>query len=149
MLNNTTFYVLLSIFAGIAVPIMATINASYGQTIQNVYFAAFTLLCVGAITCFFLILFKNTPLPTLETLSKAHWWHFTAGMFFICYIVSITYVAPKFGVGNAITFVVVAQIFTASAIDHFGLFDAKVHNLDFKRTLGIIFLVIGVFLAQK
>ena len=45
------------------------------------------------------------------------WWHYTAGCFFAIYVVSITFVAPKIGLGNAIILVVVAQIFTAEELE--------------------------------
>jgi len=43
----------------------------------------------------------------------------------------------------------VAQIFTAVTIDHFGLLTAAVQTLDWKRALGICFLVVGVALARS
>jgi transporter family-2 protein len=45
------------------------------------------------------------------------------------YVLSITYIAPTFGVGNAVFFVLLGQLVSAAIIDHFGLFGAQVKPL--------------------
>lgn len=149
MPNAHMTYALIAISAGIAVPILAAINSSYGQTIGNVNIASLTLVCGASLTVLAVVLFTGTPLPDPASFRKAAWWHFTAGCFIAYYVLSITYVAPRFGVGNAIVFVVVAQIFTAVTIDHFGLFGAAIQALDWRRALGILFLIAGVALAKS
>jgi transporter family-2 protein len=42
------------------------------------------------------------------------------------YVLSITWIAPTFGVGNAVFFVLLGQLVSAAMIDHFGLFGAQV-----------------------
>lgn len=149
MPSTQFIYALIAISAGIAVPILATINASYGQTIGNVNIASLTLVCVASLTVLAVVLATGTPLPDVATFKKAAWWHFTAGCFIAYYVLAITFVAPRFGVGNAIIFVVVAQIFTAVTIDHFGLLGAAVQHINWQRALGVLFLVVGVALAKS
>jgi len=149
MSNSQLIYALIAISAGIAVPILASINASYGQIIGNVNIAALTLACIAAITILIVVIVSGTKIPDADVFSKTSWWHFTAGCLIAWYILSITFIAPRFGVGNAIIFVVVAQMFTAITIDHFGLFGAAVQALDIKRVSGLIFLIIGVALAKS
>jgi len=149
MMNATLLYSVLAIIAGVAVPILASINSAYGQTIGNVHWASLTLCVVAFITILVVTLTSGVSMPSVATFQQASWWHFLGGCFFAIYVVLITFVAPKIGVGNAIIFVVVAQIFTSVTIDHFGLFNAAVQQLDVKRALGIVFLVIGVALARS
>lgn len=149
VVNTPIFYALIAILGGVAVPFLASINAAYGQAIGNVYWASITLCLVAIATILAITLFNGTPIPTRAQIGQASWWHFAAGCFFTVYVVSITWVAPKIGVGNAIIFVVVAQIFTAVIIDHFGLFGAAVQSLDWKRALGVMLLVAGVALAKS
>ena len=138
----------LAILGGIAVPILASINAAYGQAIGNVYLASLTLCVVAFLTILAVAILSGAPLR-LPDLSQVHAWHLLGGCFFAVYVVTITYVAPKIGVGNAIILVVVAQIFTAVIIDHFGLLGAATQTLDWKRALGVAFLIIGVALAKS
>ena len=108
------------------------------------------ILCaVAFVSVFAVALIAGSPVPGGGALTSAPWWAFFGGCFFMVYVVSITYVAPKIGIGNAIIFVVVAQIFTAIIIDHFGLLGARVQPIDWKRAAGVVFLIIGIALARS
>ena len=149
-MNNAAFlYSFLAVLAGVAVPILASINSAFGQTIGNVHWASLTLCVVAFITILIVTMASGVSMPSLATFQQASWWHFFGGSFFAVYVVLITFVAPKIGLGNAIIFVVVAQMFTAVTIDHFGLLGAAVQQLDWKRILGIAFLIAGVALARS
>src|SRR3546814_12783310 len=54
------------------------------------------------------------------------------GTFVAFYVIAVTFIAPRFGVGNAIFFVLVGQIASAAAIAHFGLFGAARFPLDIR-----------------
>lgn len=68
-----------------------------------------------------------------------------AMMFYVCII---TYLAPRFGVGNAVMLVVAAQIASSAAIDHFGLFGAPQKPIDLLRVSGLAIMMVGVVIAQ-
>ena len=72
-----------------------------------------------------------------------------AGLFLAFYVLSITAIAPKFGVGNAIFFVLVGQLLSAATIDHFGLFGAQPVPLSWSRLCGLLLMATGVGLTQK
>ena len=74
---------------------------------------------------------------------------FFVGVLFIVYILSITFIAPKFGLGNAIFFILLGQILSASIIDHFGLFGAISQSLSYQRITGIFIMVLGIWLTQN
>ena len=74
---------------------------------------------------------------------------FLAGLFVAFYVLSVTYVAPQFGVGRAIFFVLVGQLISAAVIDHFGLFGARQMPLSASRAGGLAMMAIGVWLAQR
>ena len=65
------------------------------------------------------------------------------------YVLSVTWIAPHFGVGNAIFFVLLGQLAAAAAIDHFGLFGARVTPLGFTRAAGIALMAAGLALTQR
>ena len=67
----------------------------------------------------------------------------------IFYILSITWVAPKFGVGNAVSFVLLGQIISMVVIDHFGLFGALQHSVSSQRFAGLALMIVGVFLTVR
>lgn len=149
MPSSQAIYVAIGLMAGVAVPILASINAALGQAIGNVWWASMVLCTVAFVTILGVSLATGAGLPGPAMLAGASWWHLAAGCFFTVYIVSITFVAPRIGLGNAIVLVIVAQIVTAVVIDHFGLLGASVTPLDWKRTLGVLFLIAGVLLARS
>ncbi|MFZ8458435.1 DMT family transporter, partial [Staphylococcus aureus] len=73
---------------------------------------------------------------------------FAGGLIVGFYVLSITVLAPAFGVGNAILFVMVAQIFTSAAIDHFALFGAALRPVSLLRALGLVVLLVGLAISQ-
>jgi transporter family-2 protein len=85
---------------------------------------------------------------SFNTLRQLPLLQLTAGFGIAFYILSITYVAPRFGVGNAIMLVVAAQIASSAAIDQFGLFGAPQKPIDALRAIGLAIMVIGVVIAQ-
>lgn len=64
------------------------------------------------------------------------------------YVLSITTLAPRFGVGNAILFVMVAQIFTSAMIDHFGLIGVRARPVALVRVGGLFIMAAGLAITQ-
>ena len=149
MPSTQAIYVAIGLMAGVAVPFLASINATFGQAIGNVWWASMVLCAVAFATIAGVALATGSGLPGASDLAGTSWWHVTAGCFFTVYIVSMTFVAPRIGLGNAIVLVIVAQIVTAVVIDHYGLLGATVTPLDWKRALGVAFLIAGVLLARS
>ena len=135
-MSGSALHIAIAILGGMAVPVLAAINAAYGQAIGSVHWASLTLCAVAALSIVVVWIIAGAPMPAAADFARASWWHFFAGCFFMIYVVSITFVAPRIGLANAIILVVVAQIFTATLIDHFGLFGAAVQHLDWRRSLG-------------
>ena len=74
---------------------------------------------------------------------------YLAGVLVAFYVLSITWIAPTFGVGNAVFFVLLGQLISAGLIDHFGLFGARETPITLMRASGIATMALGVFLTQK
>ncbi|MEO0746705.1 MAG: DMT family transporter, partial [Pseudomonadota bacterium] len=53
------------------------------------------------------------------------------------------------GIGNAVFFVLLGQLISAAAIDHFGLFGAQATALGPARLGGIALMAAGVWLTQQ
>ena len=143
---NHAFLLLLMLLAGVGIPVMAALNANMGQHLGGPI-AAVTVLCAVALTAA-ITLVALQPGPAgfmkLATAPKAS---FVAGLFFIFYIASITYAAPKIGLGNAVVMVLVGQVIAAAIIDHFGLFGAESFPITMRRLAGFGLLVSGFWLV--
>ena len=140
-------YALIMLIAGICVPILAVLNAGLGKELGSAP-AACVILSLVALVTSAVILLATGPQAILNTFSSSKHLFF-GGVLFIVYILSITFIAPKFGLGNAIFFILLGQILSASVIDHFGLFGAISQSLSYQRITGIFIMVLGIWLTQN
>ncbi|MFK7794310.1 MAG: DMT family transporter [Gammaproteobacteria bacterium] len=147
-LHHPVFYAALMLIAGLGIPIFAALNGGLGAKFHNPALATTIslLVCVAASLCF---LFLSQGVPRLDPISPVPFYYYLGGLFVVLYILGITWVAPRFGVGNAVAFVLLGQIISMAIIDHFGLLNALHHPISLQRFVGIIFMVIGVFLAVR
>jgi bacterial/archaeal transporter family-2 protein len=140
-------YALIMLLAGIGIPVLAALNAALGTRLGSPAAAATVLFLValGVAACVFLI----TGAQGMARLGNAPKHLFLAGVLVAFYVLSITYIAPHFGIGNAVFFVLLGQMISAAAIDHFGLFGAQATALGAARIGGIVLMVAGVWLTQQ
>lgn len=143
----TTTYAIVMLAAGFGIPILAALNAALGVRLGSPVAAA-TILFVVALGSTLIVLAISRPSGLLTT-GPAPKHLYLGGLLVAFYVLSVTIVAPKFGVGNAIFFVPLGQLVSAAAIDHFGLFGARVSPLSLTRGLGIGLMVAGVFMTQR
>lgn len=147
MMPPTTAYALTMLAAGIGIPLLAALNAGLGTRLGSPVAAAAILFTVALTTTLVILVLKG--MPALSTVVTAPRHLFLAGLLVAFYILSITFIAPKFGVGNAVFFVLLGQLVSAALIDHFGLFGARISPLSLPRAGGIAMMAAGVFLTQK
>jgi transporter family-2 protein len=146
--QHPIFYATVMLLAGLGIPVMAALNGSLGAKLQSPMLAATILFGVGLIVSLgLLIAFEGLSIspPKTPTLITSY----LGGLFIVFYIFSITWIAPKFGVGNAVVFVLLGQIISVAIIDHFSLMGALHHPISLQRALGLILMAIGVFLAVR
>ncbi|MGR3759000.1 DMT family transporter [Roseobacteraceae bacterium NS-SX3] len=139
-------YAAIMLAAGLGIPILAALNAGLGQHIGSPAAAGVVLFAV-AFSAAVLVCLVVGP-QALAQVAAAPKHLMLAGLLVAFYVLSITYVAPHFGVGNAVFFVLLGQLFSAAAIDHFGLFGAQVSPLTLTRATGISVMALGVWITQ-
>lgn len=143
-----TIYATTMLAAGIGIPVLAALNAALGQRLGAPVAASTILFCVALlVTLATLVVTGGIPALTKAVDAPKHL--FLAGCLVAFYVLSITFVAPHFGVGNAVFFVLLGQLISAAAIDHFGLFGAQISPLSLTRAGGIGLMAAGVWLTQQ
>lgn len=134
------------IIAGIGIPVMASLNAALGMRI-GAPAAGLSLFLVAALTA--TCVMGATGGVSINALSLAPKHLFLGGLLVVFYVLSITFIAPKIGVGNAIFLVLLGQIISAVAIDQFGWFGAPKTQISLIRAAGIVLMVAGIYLTRK
>jgi transporter family-2 protein len=135
------------LLSGVGIPILAALNAALGVRLGSPMAAAVVLFCV-ALFCATLV-WGWSGARGLAGVRDAPWHLFLGGVFVAFYVLSVTIIAPRFGIGNAVFFVLLGQLISAAAIDHFGLFGARINPLTLTRTIGIAVMAVGVWITQR
>lgn len=146
-MQPTHFYAITMLAAGVGIPILAALNAQLGVRLGSPVAAAVVLFCVAlAGSAVVLLLHGARPILAIPTVPR----HLLLGGLLVAfYILSVTFIAPHFGLGNAVFFVLLGQLISAAVIDHYGLFGARVTPISAMRLGGIAMMAAGVFLTQK
>ncbi|HWA23269.1 MAG TPA: DMT family transporter [Caulobacterales bacterium] len=138
-------FAVLMTFAGVGIPIMAALNSGLGMRVGNPWAATFILFVVGGVASGALLAINGLPKAPFGAPPV----FYAGGLLVAFYALSVTWAAPRIGVGNAVFFVLLGQIVAATAIDHFGLFGAVRSAITAQRAAGIAFMLVGVFLARR
>jgi bacterial/archaeal transporter family-2 protein len=147
---TTALLCLLAFAAGALIPVQAAANVALSKSIEdNVAFAALTLFIVAGATALLAVVLLGARFPPPSALRAAPAWSYVGGLIVASYVLTITFLVPRLGVGTAISFIVAGQIAAALVIDHFGLLRSLTVPLSPVRVLGAALMVAGVFLALR
>lgn len=133
---------------GIGIPVLAALNAGLGTRLGHpmaasvILFALALLIAIAGAAA-------TGSLGQVRLTGAIPFQFYLGGTFVAFYVIAVTIIAPRFGVGNAIFFVLLGQLVSAATIDHFGLFGALRSAIDAKRIAGIALMIAGVYLARK
>lgn len=145
---STMSYAAWAFAAGALIPLMAILNAGLARAAGGTIQATVLLFTTGLIASLMLAAATKANFPAFLSLARIAPQQYAGGVIVGFYILSITFLAPRFGVGNAILFAVTAQLVTSAVIDHFALAGATLRALTTMRAVGLIIVVVGVGITQ-
>lgn len=150
MPNQASFLsiAVLMFLTGVGIPIMAAFNSGLGQQLGSPVAATFVLFVVGVVLAG-IVAVVSGGLPDFSRFTLERPYIYFGAAFILFYALSITWAAPRIGVGNAVFFVLLGQLVAAAAIDHFGLWGAVKSTITPRRIAGIAVMALGVYLARK
>lgn len=134
------------LLAGFGIPTMAALNSVLGSKLQSTAVATAILFFIGLVlSALYLIITEG--LPSKIIIPDTPWYFYCGGFFIVFYVLSITWVAPRFGISNAVAFVLLGQLLAMSTIDHFGVFGLPKYSLTLQRVMGLVLMAVGVLLV--
>lgn len=148
MFAERLHYASIMLAAGIGIPVLAALSAQLGQKL-GAPVAAATILFSVALAIAVVALLLTGSAPALRALPDMPKHLLLAGSLVAFYVLSITWVAPRFGVGNAVFCVLMGQMLSAALIDHFGWLGAMERPLSAQRLGGLFLMVVSLALIQK
>jgi bacterial/archaeal transporter family-2 protein len=145
-MNSTLTYSLIMLVAGLGIPVMAALNGGLGAKLESPALASTILLSVGLAIA--VIYFLSTEgIPTKLYIPTTPWYFYLGGFFVVFYILSVTWIAPHFGISNAVSFVLLGQLIAMSIIDYYGLLGMTQYALSSQRIVGLMLMTVGVFMV--
>lgn len=148
-MKNQIVFIILSLISGALIPVQASTNAAFSKVTGNAISTALVVFATGLLAVGVYALITRTPIPTIEQFRNAPVYGYAGGFIIAFYVILITIVVPKLGVGPAIGLIITGQVLSAVAIDHFGLFGATVRELDLKRIFGALLMIAGIYFVMK
>lgn len=136
----------LCLLAGMGIPLLATLNAQLGARLgAGLSVVVLFLVGLSSAAVFYAATPSATP-PALGTIPK---YLFLGGVLVAFYIITVTTQVPRLGVATAILLVLMGQVVTAVALEHFGVLGATKVPINATRMLGVVLILAGFVLARR
>lgn len=138
------FLMTCAFLTGALVPLQLAFNAQLGGVTRNAFTASLIVFLIGAVAMALVTLVLRPQLPTLNDLAAAPKTIWIGGLIATVYILAIVILTPKLGVGLTTSLILIGQLITAIALDHFGAFGTPQHQINFWRIAGVSMMIAGV-----
>lgn len=130
------------------VPVLAALNANLGARIGSPVAAGLVLFGVAFLSALAVLMVTGGQ-GALGRVPGQSPVLFLGGCLVAFYVLSITFVAPRFGLANAILFVLLGQLVSAAVIDATGLMGLAARPVSLTRLIGLGIMALGVVLSQR
>jgi transporter family-2 protein len=143
------FYILLTLVAGIMMPIQPGINAQLAMMVNGPLVASLISFFVGTVTLFLYCLVVRIDWPTSQGLGQIPWWMWTGGVLGAFFVTVTVVVARELGAVSMLSLLIAGQMLAAVVLDHFGWAGFSVQGVSVLRLVGVVLLVTGAVMIQK
>ena len=148
-LFNNYLFIILAILAGMMMPTQAAINNKMAISAGSPVLAALVSFVVGTVALLLYILATGVPLGNLFSAKDASFIAWTGGILGAFFVAATVSLVPRIGVALTFSLVIAGQMLVTLVIDHFGILDVPIKQINFPRILGVTLITIGVILIRK
>ncbi|MCB8875959.1 DMT family transporter [Acidisoma silvae] len=146
-MRSTFILAVWTLLAGAGIPLIGVLNSGMARSVGNPLGATAVMFAVACLVAFGLSL-PFYGLDGYGRIGAAPLSSYGAGLLIGFYALSATIVIPRFGAGNFIAFILVAQLGTAALVDQFGLFGMARNPANALKLGGFLLILGGVMLMQ-
>ena len=138
-------YLIVALAAGVALATQSAINTQLAKAMSGeAVIATFISFAVGTIVLFFIAWVKTDLWGNLSTVPSQPWWKLIGGVLGAIVVFTTVLLAPKLGITAMLFFIIVGQLITATAIDHFGLIGMPIREVNITKFIGLIIVAFGL-----
>ena len=149
IMKQQIIFILFAVIAGCVLPIQAGLNIQLGKAVHQPIFAAFASFLIGSLALLFYLLtlkFEFSAISEVKNVSPTVW---IAGILGAFYVAAVIIITPKLGAALTFSLIVAGQMTVSLILDHFGLMELPVNELNWQRILGVCLLILGVLLIRR
>ncbi|MDD3813579.1 DMT family transporter [Desulfovibrionaceae bacterium CB1MN] len=139
---------LIALFAGASFVIQQAVNSNLRFEIGSPWWAGFFSYLGGTIVMLIMIFLMRDPIVTANLTLRSSLWSWTGGLFGAIYIAISILLLPRLGIFTVVALIVVGQLITSVAFDHFGVMNVPIQPITITRGIGAGFLLIGAILIR-
>lgn len=147
-LSASMVALMLALASGVFMAVQGSLNAALSKVI-GLLETTFVVHLTGTIILFILLFIFRMGKGSLPALTQAPWYSYFGGVLGVMIIYLVAASIPKAGVSSATTAIIVGQVLTAMAIDHFGAFGLEKIPCGWPQLAGLVLLSIGAKLLLK
>ena len=138
-------YLIIALAAGVALATQSAINTQLAKAMSGeAVIATFISFAVGTIVLFFIAWVKTDLWGNLSAIPSQPWWKLIGGVLGAIVVFTTVLLAPKLGITAMLFFIIVGQLITATAIDHFGLIGMPIREVNITKLIGLIIVAFGL-----
>lgn len=138
----------LALLSGVLMAVQGSLNTALSKAI-GLLETTFVVHLIGTVILVVLLFVFRMGKGNMSALSQAPWYSYLGGVVGVLIIYLVAASIPKVGVANATTAIIVGQVLTAVAIDHFGIFGLERIPCGWSQIGGLLLLAIGAKLLLK
>ena len=141
-------YIIIVLLMGLVTPIQTAANARLRVCVGYAYVSTLVSFAVSALALVAVSLLVGAPIvPTEQQMQQVPWWGWTGGIIALFTITANILLFKAIGQLQAMVLPLFGQLLFSLAIDHYGLFSARVIPLSLLRFVGMAIVFGGVFLV--
>jgi transporter family-2 protein len=144
----TVFLLLVTVGMGGLLAIQAGVNAQLRVRTGDAIQAALVSTSVSTITLLTVAMISRHPVASIDRLTSGPWWIWLGGVMGAAIVALTLVMVTRLGAAVLFAAILVGQMSTALALDHFGLLGVPQHAVSAPRILGVLLLVAGVVLIR-
>ncbi|OAT82948.1 DMT family transporter [Desulfotomaculum copahuensis] len=139
---------LIAALSGVTMAVQGSLDAALGKVI-GLLETTFIVHLVGLVLAALLLFGCRLGDGQLARYAQAPWYTYLGGVLGVLIIYAVVRSIPKVGVAPATTAIILGQVFTASLIDHLGLFGMEKLPFNWLRLLGTLLMAGGAWFLLK
>lgn len=140
----------LAFLGGVFLAIQGGFNAQLATHLRNPLLAAVVAFSVSAYLGTIFLLCSKSAFPARFDLARIPYYLWFAGAFFSLLGICLYYYAiPILGLGQMISLGLCGQLLFSVVASHFGWFELPIQQIDLRKILGVIAMILGILLIHS